>query len=400
MSKINLPAKTIPINPSTIVFFVSGYAADEKALFPLANNLIFDSPRRYVRGPLLNLDRTDCADPKKGIIAFKNETAEIDIQNRLLRISKLAGKTKGKYILINPRLCGRHVDATIELQVSRLMYCIRYLKRDLKTRARIVLIGHSQGGVVNLLTAVRSKGMVDQIISINSPYSEVQPVKDAFTMIRLLHLGDEAFRNYFRQIIRGKITDKQTKNLIENAKVYLTPNYLERLKKNFYKTKDRPRLSLVVSTCGVYNDSLLGWRRSYDGFIPVSSQMDVKYDDVTFLREHVLPCEKNSLLMNTVFDRCLVCRECGMPELKGRFFVKALLQKKSPNDLMNAMVNGGFDAIEGREINPEYKDEPIYTTMYQTYQSPYSHHMIARNKETALVIRQYLEKITGMPARE
>lgn len=373
-----------------VVFFTAGFASDETSLIPLVANIESSNKRLYKELLPLNLNETSLSKDKDKLIEFSNHEAKRKIIKRLKTIAKRARSNPKRTYLIRLRICGVYASSSVEEQAARLAFIIRTLKVDLMSLMRISLVGHSQGGVVNLAAATIVGSLIYQLISVSTPYRDVQAFKDLYAIALLGQVRQDAFAGFYQRLI-GEIPQEAMNNLSKNSLRYLTFVYSTRIKNRFYRLKKRPLLHVIVGISGLYEENIFGVKRSFDGFITGSEQQDVKYDDRVVLTVEDLPCHKNVFPAPNVNDSCFFCSSCEMPVARALDTVREIARGVKPLQIIEDIVEGGNDARFKLPRRFPKDDHHFYHVFYNMYSAPTSHSGIIENNKTAEAIRRWLE---------
>lgn len=371
-----------------IIIFTHGYVDSEKAFEKMTSFLVENYPS-MIEYPFINLDNLHMPAGDSIKMSFADELSEIQFHKTVKKFAKFALKYSKKSILLRLRLCGKDYAASVEEQALRLVYLIRHLY-ILSPDRPLVLVGHSQGGLVNLLASSYLDAMVDQVISINTPYRNVQAISEFFALYKRSDRASDALRKFLSNSVPNLTEESEEK--LTAAGIRFTNNKMSNeIKERFSNLTYPPRLDVICSISGIFNGSVFNWRRAYDGFITVYEMQDVDYDERHILSEKTLPCIKEERTVFNVYSRCLTCHDCELVEFNFRSLIHDLRNKIPIPHLINSVLDGSFDAINNRGHNNELNIE-TYDIFYETYSGGYDHFHISENPLTAKKIIEILEQ--------
>lgn len=322
----------------------------------------------------------------------------------------------------------------IEQERSRLVALIKYLKEDLGLKSQIVLVGHSQGGLVNLETAIKVPTYIDQLISINTPYSKNLIANKASSIISLLCAisVDDIIYDALIGSIESENAKKYSEKEIEEIKselVKITDNiearfaaladsdYYDDLKKKWDNLKKRPKLHVITSASAL-NVSNLGMRkRPFDCLVDLADQKDITYDTVQYLIPLSTPClkeESNILANDFKSDSCGACTyDCPWSEINVTRMLFGAVGDLADSSVAQLAMNNWNDfwqSIKNLELKldsiqlfhlynsivkdlalPEVVTDKDCINYYNAMATPYSHKN-AMNLDTCIMcIRSYIE---------
>lgn len=275
------------VRRTNIVIYVAGLSQDynffkEHMIEVEKNNsnvVIFETPfdmRNF------NVDRSDFMyiDSSSNSKNYIYSEEFISILKNLVSFAK---NNEQKSILVGTKLDFRRVSFNdneddfehydnVQNQSSKLCYLIECIKNTLPN-VNIVLVGHSQGGLVNILTASRLPGKIYKLISVATPYSEVL-IAEAF--ISLNYLASLVGKNLAS--IAGKTDDFD--NYVARAKDLSSEKFFQDLYKKWNSLESKPPLYVVVGISGRIIGSLLGSANAI-----ISAIKDTKFDGLVSLKE-------------------------------------------------------------------------------------------------------------------
>lgn len=177
------------VNKYTICLYVQGLGQYDTFFEPTINLITSACPQKHA-GFYLSVNMQDF-DSVSGHFSDPNDEDVFDQTTELLVNTALANpnKTIHARIYINIDPYGQRYDI-IENQKTKLVYLIDRIK-SLSNSVRIVLIGHSQGGLVNLEAAIARPYQIERLISLSTPYAPVYVAKlfEQINEIRVIFNG-------------------------------------------------------------------------------------------------------------------------------------------------------------------------------------------------------------------
>lgn len=286
---------------------------------------------------------------------------------------------------------------SIEHQKKKLKYIINAL-HSYDINVNINLVGHSQGGLVNIETAIEIPNLIKNIVSISTPYEPVSFGRDLLYIDRLLKILK----------LGGIITDENPKILKryeESVETLVSNNYYNNLKNRWGNLTSRPQLLVITGTSGhiaknVFEYVKIGSSGSirmnflrkypFDGVVATHEQRAIEHDfEINFADEN-LPCFKQKTYIErncgaSIYDRCKNCQspyfdfftsvfEIAMDVMKGN--------KPLNNDIINAIWEG---------ISRDNLTNVSYKNYYDIYASEYSHKYLAQHNAAILTIMGFVE---------
>lgn len=289
---------------------------------------------------------------------------------------------------------------SIENQKIKLKYIIGAIK-DYSLDIKIYLVGHSQGGLVNLETAIEMPNKIEKIISISTPYSPVSVAKNLLYVDRLLK------RVKLGGLLLGD-TPESTQRYEERANTLTSSSYYNNLKQRWNSLQNRPRLLVITGTSGFvthkeYRVINLGsslfpipthmWvdvKSAFDGLVLTNEQKAINYDQNVNITSPSLPCystqkftEKNCGA--NIYDRC---QGCNLPSFNGLDSVVQLaFQALTGTDPMSSDIVTSI--LEGAWRDPLTNQS--CANFYNIYASDFSHRFITQCDETIATILGYIQ---------
>lgn len=278
---------------------------------------------------------------------------------------------------------------TIENQKFKLKYIIDEFTEY--ENVEIVLVGHSQGGLVNLEAAIDRCSRISKIISISTPYSPVYLANVASFFDPLLeYIPNVDDIEYYRACIN---------TLASN-------DYFSNLKSRWNALQNRPELTAIVGIAGKLQ-YLSGELfdivdiEGFDGLVMISEQTDIEHASFVYSINNDVPCYNNQLYSSTCCTEINnTCKNtCNLIKLSFFDFIIKLLPDIL-NELVHPSDNGGENSSgetdsnsflniisntaysnnpnEAENIDP---NDPYYNYL-MVYANPNSHGIIRYNANT------------------
>lgn len=119
--------------------------------------------------------KENCFYGKNDCYYTKSDKAQLNFQTLIANIVTFAKQNEGKTIMVSTNLnrgfkTNYNLDS-IHNQKIKLIYIIDEIKKY--PNIELNLVGHSQGGLINLEAAIDRNTKINKIISISTPYSPV-----------------------------------------------------------------------------------------------------------------------------------------------------------------------------------------------------------------------------------
>ena len=260
---------------------------------------------------------------------------------------------------------------------------------------KIILVGHSQGGLVNLETAIDIPNLIDKVISISTPYSS------AFVGKNLLYLG-----RLLRKIglLSTFVQDSQaTIQRYEDRAITLTSDsYYSNLKQRWNALQQtRPSLHLITGTSGLITATSTEYyymgdppisvpistefRTPFDGLVLTAEQKNINCDSVINITNQSLPCYEDEDFVNEICSYGSVhrCYSCPLPKFDPSLaaFESALDLITGGDPFSNGIIQAIFEGANGDPLSNNY-----YKKYYDIFVSDYSHAHITSCDETIAAI--------------
>ena len=228
----------------------------------------------------------------------KSAQATNDFKALIANIVAYAEANEGKTILVgtylNRGFKTNHDLDSIENQKTKLVYIIDEIKKY--SNVELSLVGHSQGGLVNLEAAIDRSSKIKRLISISTPYAPV-------------YLGEKLiFLDFFFKI-GGETAYSLFCNDPKNIPAYkacveklCSSSYYSDLKSRWNNLSSRPPLTVITGTAGhlstfipgVYNEYCYNpdtfMKESFDGLVKFSEQANIQNATFIHLADNNLPC--------------------------------------------------------------------------------------------------------------
>ncbi|MBR2138153.1 MAG: hypothetical protein IKC22_07550 [Bacilli bacterium] len=291
---------------------------------------------------------------------------------------------------------------TIENQKIKLMKIINSFK-SYNLNLEIYLVGHSQGGLVNLETAIEMPTDIKKMISISTPYSPVSVAKNLLYIDRLIKKAK------LGGLLVGD-SEEETARYENCANTLTSKDYFKNLKKKWDNLAKRPKLLVITGTSGFVTKTVSEFvtigvppfttsmmmtfdkKHPFDGLVLTCEQKDISYDNIVNITSKSLPCYSEETFVKkicgaNIYDRC---QGCNLPSFNGFSSIFELAcDAIVGNDPMNHdIVDAIFEGAYGVKSTPR---NPEYMNYFNIYRSQYSHMFIASCDETVATIMGYLK---------
>lgn len=344
----------------------------------------------------------------------KQSSLSMEFNQKIADIITLANNNTNKSILVRTSLSESigyiskgKIDYlgfdSIKNQAKKLVYIINAIK-NADSSVRIILVGHSQGGLVNLDAATQVPYKIEKMVSISTPYSPVYMAK------KLMHI------NFLASLIKMDVY-----SMIESdsrmAKRYQTSvedlgnsEFFDDVKKRWNNLSNRPSLFVVAGVSGHlstytpgFSDPLSGFynpdtiaKYSFDGLVSASEQTAIDYASIVGLSDPNLGCYNNKEFLKSpcYFQQgfYMSCkRGCSLSSfnlnntllLLGIDALKKTIDGWIKDTKYDFRLND-FDIIQ--DIYNGVSGDPISNTKnqnyYNVYKSDYSHQNLRYCDET------------------
>lgn len=279
-------------------------------------------------------------------------------------------------------------------QSLKLRFIIDAIKNK-DARIRIVLIGHSQGGLVNLETAIQRPSSIYKFISISTPYRSVLAA-DLLEIPIIIGKISNALTgdNFLNKLDDFGLDDTNYQNRILDLS---SSPYFNGLHARWNALQNRPPLLVITGTSGhlvTRELDVIRRKQSFDGLVRTSEQKSILHANYLNLANTATPCIiQKTIFKETCFDSVLspcyyLCPlpNFGISDAMFRTSLRALFnslwhqdfgylaQVTDPNDA------GVINAIRaGLARNGDY--DQLFKNYYDIYASDYSHMYLAQCDE-------------------
>lgn len=185
----------------------------------------------------------NCFFGKFGEYYSKSTQALIDFKILIADIVAFSKENKGKSILVstflNKAFKSEYNLDSIENQKIKLNFIIDELKRY--DNVEISLVGHSQGGLVNLECAIERNLKINRVISISTPYAPVYLGEKLIFLDFFMKLGGASAYKIF-------CNDQEEMDRYKTCTETLcSKTYFDNLKSKWNNLEIRPKLFVITS---------------------------------------------------------------------------------------------------------------------------------------------------------
>lgn len=416
-------------NKKTIVLFQNGLG-DEGGFYQTIS-LLKSKASSLVVNPNITIDMKNYDTYKECFFGISESgyltnltSLDTDFYNKIANIVNIANNNVNKPILIMTSLSlSIHsiIDNeikyscfdSIENQSKKLIHIIETIKH-IDDEINIILIGHSQGGLVNLEAVISIPSLISNVISISTPYS---PVTMANKLINLNFFSNMINIDAYYEIINNNknensIVNKYNAIRYQSCVETLGSNdYFDNLKTKWNNLTIRPKLTIIAGVSGklyeyiVLNPPSISYY-PFDGLVTIDEQTNIEHADIYGLTDSKLECYNDKLYMNKCCSweqgNYYTCkRKCCLET----FNVKNTLFKIGLDALNNSVAswvsgNGFTYNFESNAIIKEIKNginrkeisNNENKAYYDIYASDYSHMYIRRCDETIGLILSVILK--------
>lgn len=302
---------------------------------------------------------------------------------------------------------------SINNQSKKLKFFIENLKK-IVSDIDIILVGHSQGGLVNLKTAISIPNLIKEIISIATPYSKVYFAKYEYflniiqknfnNIVDFVKTNYKEFFNKYKFFENKKIlTDEEKIKIISNdnyidcVSVLSNPNFFKSLKEKWYKLKKRPKFTLIsgVSAHFMTTKTFLIFeenkRYPFDGIVFGKEQVDINSDEKYILgndaeicyemsNKYENSCHNNSyeLINEHKCNHKLPCFDLGN-------LIFNIIKNFSISEEKIEIIEAIKDSLKDNKSKFNEKSDK-YKRYYEIFGSQYSHKNIQEANEVIDII--------------
>ncbi|MCI6156074.1 MAG: hypothetical protein SOV57_02025 [Bacilli bacterium] len=319
-----------------------------------------------------------------------------EFDNKISAIVSLAISNPNKAILVkltlqyypcfeNGTIVTKKYDS-INNQKEKLCFIIDKIKN--KNRGiRIILVGHSQGGLVNLEAAISRSNSIYKVISLSTPYRSVLAADLLAIPLLIGKIIESSFgTNIFSNLSDFDLDDVNYQNRVLNLS---SDAYFTDLHIRWNNLVNRPPLLVISGTSGhlVTRDiGVIRTKQSFDGLVRTCEQNNIANATHLNLAKTTVPCLPQKTIFNeTCFDHVLSpCYYlCPLPN----FGIKDALFRTGLNVLFKAIKNKNFNFLNeinsvddigvvkaiNAGLNRGNDYESAYQNYYDIYASDYSH---------------------------
>lgn len=241
---------------------------------------------------------------------FTSSTSETVFNNRTSDL--VAASQAHPNMTVHVKLClnkdpNNKNYETIPHQKTRLVFLIDRIK-SLSNSVRIVLVGHSQGGLVNLEAATERPYQIERLISLSTPYAP--------SFLASLYGAVIAFEDYLNAMMAVLYPGVSTQILPYFSSCVSTlaeASYYNNLKARWDSLPYRPHL---LAICGIscklktpgpsmpyFNNMTPIWQptddyRAFDGLVSAQEQNAISHAQIVNLYDSSLPCASTLRFLN------------------------------------------------------------------------------------------------------
>lgn len=330
----------------------------------------------------------------------KSIKALSDFKTLIANIVSFAMDNEGKTILVgtylNKGYKTNHNLDSIENQKIKLVYIVDEIKNY--PNIELSLVGHSQGGLVNLETAIVRSGKIKRLVSISTPYDPVYLGEKLIFIDFFFKIGKQTAYTYFVEDPKNVPAYKKcVEQLFSNS-------YFADLKKRWDNLISRPLLFVITGTAGhiykiipgmhtIYNyvpDTII--KESFDGLVKLSEQTSINHAKFIHLVENDVPCFSDKSFAKAVCyyqdgysmtctKSCTLCSLNIGGAIIDVFFNlidKAIKGEKIQEFAEYKVSKAIFSGLEKKRANvPDG-----YMNYYLIYANEYNHNFLRYNLET------------------
>jgi len=399
-----------------IALFVAGLSYDGNFFSKQINKLIENDGSNLIKYDEM-IDMSNYSVTQSNFIgaskgSFTSNTKAISkFSTTVAQIINLSKNNSNKTILIKTKLDKRPYKAdgntiiyknydSIENQSIKLKVIIENIK-SIDSSIEIILIGHSQGGLVNLNTSIKIPNKISKIISISTPYS---PVTTAYLLRGVNYVATMFNKNTYMMF------DKKDYDEYENRVKELSDStFYTNLKNKRNDLTNRPSLHVIVGISAHFMTSEylyflvpfeVNHRYPFDGLVMGREQVDIENCELYVLHNKGVECYEKS--DNFTHSCCTqfglindhICK-CDLP----CFDFSSAIFKSALSLLEEQITNGKIDlnqipivkSICQAASEEECSDE-TYRQYYDIIAGNFSHKNIILQNETIGIILGVLKK--------
>ena len=268
---------------------------------------------------------------------------------------------------LNRSFATKSIYDSIENQKKKLIYIIDAFMQY--ADVEIYLVGHSQGGLVNMEAAIERSNDVARLISISTPYASVDYANFYYFYLLVNELINNAKYILFKE---GAYALPDFRLCVEKL---ASSEYFDGLKQRWNNLDSHPKLTVITGTAGrICSTASSGELFSYspeqceseafDGIVKLRDQKDITYANFINLIDKSIPCYEvweNAAKGCVTSTNCtgLCTGACSLDTLSIGELVFETIKSKIENLL------GDEDAlIEVQGKFKEFAEIPIINTIY------------------------------------
>lgn len=325
----------------------------------------------------------------------------------IAEIVSLSKNNANKTIMVKTKLDKRPVSVkngsieykkydSIDEQSKKLVKIINSIK-SLDSSIKIILVGHSQGGLVNLKTATEIPGKIDEMISISTPYS---PVTTAYLLRGVSFIATIFKQNVYQYFSSGDYDEYE-----KRVKTLSDLNFFKELKKKWNSLSSRPKLTVIAGISAHIMTSIYrvicfipfetNFRYAFDGLVMGREQVNIDHADIYVLHNPGVECYEKSdgfqhsccsqfgLINNHVCNCALPCLDISRAAVDSALnALSAAIDKGSVNLDDIPVAKALIEGIDGVPCSDEN-----YRQYYEIIGGNYSHkNIVVQNDTIGLIL--------------
>lgn len=402
---------SIKTNSYKVALFVGGLGSDGSFFDPTITKLKIFGSSFVVEYPTIvkmndfNTEKDRFYGVKNGYLTQSSE-ALTEFNEKIAEIVQLSKDNPNKTVLVRTKLDysikGLDENNNIKYisyesiadQSKKLKYIINAIK-NLDSSINIILIGHSQGGLVNLETAIDIPQKIAEVVSISTPYSPVSFAQVA-SFFDAIH---SVFNTSIYEVIYNDVDVMHRYDA--RVTTLASSTYFNNLKQKWNDLSYRPDLTVIAGVSGHIMTSFyifpfeVNFRYPFDGLVLGKEQVEIDHCTLHVLHNDNVACYEESDgfqhsccsqfgLIN--YHNC----QCPLP----CFDISAALHLSAFAEVANLFRQGNFIALEElplvQAINEAIDGVPLtnqqYRSYYETIAGQYSHLKIREADKTVLLL--------------
>lgn len=313
---------------------------------------------------------------------FSDESSKEMIGQQLEALAKLIKSKPHKNYHLATRLGGPEGIQPVALQIERVKYIVDFFKVTCRFTNPIILVGHSQGGLVNLGVSLDYPEKISRLISISTPYKPNGLAKEFLQFVPPV-MFKAAIKKYATAFKEKPLLYVRGVNYLKSRKAYQ-----ERLTR-WNALQGKIPLHIIANVAGK--------RVIYAiGFIPRNIQPTDGL--VTHLEQTSFPSTTTDLFIDQEIG-CILdnteqykkgCLKCTRVCPYSSFALRDLLLQLGRQIVRNK--NGLNDLLHMGEhvIKNEPNSEGNYDELYRIFIHPYSHAQIRFYPGVIQLIAKYI----------